>query len=166
RGAESERGTVGEGAVATFAGDATDAEVYVCGPEPFMATVERALLGRGCSPDRMFLERFTPGEASVGDAPVMEATSGPIELIIELGGRSAALQHRAGTTVLQSARFAGLRPPSSCESGNCGTCMAMVVEGKVEMRANEVLTPGEVADGWILTCQAVPVSANVRVVYG
>src|SRR5262245_8907449 len=164
--ADSERGIVDDAVVATFAGDATDADVYVCGPEPFMETVERVMLRHGVPPDRIFLERFTPGDASIEEAAVAEMASEATQLTIELGGRSAILQHRAGTTILQAARFAGLRPPSSCESGNCGTCMARLVEGRVEMRANDVLTPAEVADGWILTCQSVPASASVRVVYG
>jgi len=43
--------------------------------------------------------------------------------------------------------------------------MAMLVEGQVEMAVNDVLTDEEVEEGWVLTCQAVPVSPVVRVVY-
>jgi hypothetical protein len=40
-----------------------------------------------------------------------------------------------------------------------------VTEGRAEMVNNQVLTPEEVADGWILTCQARPVTPEVSVVY-
>jgi ferredoxin len=85
---------------------------------------------------------------------------------IELDGRVETTRHAAGTTILQTARQAGLRPPSSCEAGNCATCMARVVEGEATMRVNDALEPDEVAEGWVLTCQAVPSGDHVRVVYG
>jgi ferredoxin len=66
---------------------------------------------------------------------------------------------------VQSARAAGLAAPSSCHLGQCGTCVARVTEGRAEMVNNQVLTPEEVADGWILTCQARPVTPELSVVY-
>ncbi len=61
-----------------------------------------------------------------------------------------------GETLLESARRAGLDPPFNCEAGNCGTCMARLVEGTATMRVNDALDDDEVADGYVLTCQAVP----------
>jgi ferredoxin len=85
---------------------------------------------------------------------------------IELDGRRETTTHQPGTTILQTARQAGLRPPSQCEAGNCATCMARLLEGTVEMRVNDALDDDEVEEGWILTCQAVPTSTAVHVVYG
>jgi len=65
--------------------------------------------------------------------------------------------------VLDAARRAGLRPPFSCESGSCATCMAHLDAGSVQMRVNNALSAAEVEDGWILTCQAVPTSPEVVV---
>ena len=59
----------------------------------------------------------------------------------------------------------GMAPPFSCESGSCATCMARLVEGTVSMHVNNALTDDEVAEGWILTCQAVPTSPSVHAVY-
>jgi ferredoxin len=87
------------------------------------------------------------------------------EVIITVGGRTETVQPRADSTILQSARWAGLRVKSNCEAGHCATCMALVVEGQVEMRINDALDDEEVAEGWVLTCQAVPVSDIVRVSY-
>jgi ferredoxin len=84
---------------------------------------------------------------------------------IELDRRTTVVPYRAGNTVLQTARLAGLRAPSSCEIGSCGTCMARLVEGSVRMLNNVALTEEEVADGWVLTCQSLPTSRSVRVVY-
>ena len=84
---------------------------------------------------------------------------------IQLDRRTTVLPYRAGHTVLETARVAGLNPPSSCELGSCATCMARVVEGSVRMINNEALDEEEVVDGWVLTCQSVPTSRTVRVVY-
>ena len=43
--------------------------------------------------------------------------------------------------------------------------MAKLVEGKVVMHVNNALTPTEVDDGWVLTCQSVPTRPSVRIVY-
>jgi ferredoxin len=59
----------------------------------------------------------------------------------------------------------GMAPPFSCESGTCATCMARLVDGSVKMHVNDVLTDDEVADGWVLTCQSVPTSTAVHVIY-
>jgi ferredoxin len=87
------------------------------------------------------------------------------EVVIELDRRKATATYRAGDTLLQTARAAGMQPPYSCETGSCGTCMARLVEGSARMVNNDALEDDEVADGWVLTCQALPTSSTVRVVY-
>jgi 3-ketosteroid 9alpha-monooxygenase subunit B len=152
-----DKGFVDAAIVVEFLG--LDEEVYVCGPTPFMDIVQAAVASQGIPVERVHVERFTPAE---------QPEAGPIDdiqIVVTLGRQTKTVTHRANTTILQSARAAGLRTPSSCETGTCATCMARLVEGAVEMRNNEVLTPDEVAEGWILTCQAVPVTRAVKVVY-
>ena len=86
-------------------------------------------------------------------------------IVVRLAGRKHHVRYQPGDTVLEAARRAGLRPPFSCQAGNCGTCMAFLEAGEVAMRANEVLDADEVAVGWVLTCQAVPTSREVVVDY-
>ena len=87
------------------------------------------------------------------------------EVVIELNRRPTNATYRAGDTLLQTARSAGLQAPYSCETGSCGTCMARIVEGSARMVNNDALEDDEVAEGWVLTCQALPTSRAVRVVY-
>ena len=87
------------------------------------------------------------------------------EVVIELDRRTTTASYRAGDTLLQTARSAGLQAPYSCETGSCGTCMAHIVEGSARMVNNDALEDDEVAEGWVLTCQALPTSPAVRVVY-
>ena len=87
------------------------------------------------------------------------------EVVIELDRRTTTATYRTGDTLLQTARSAGLQAPYSCETGSCGTCMARIVEGSARMVNNDALEDDEVAEGWVLTCQALPTSPAVRVVY-
>jgi ferredoxin len=157
---DSDGGFLAPEAIAAFA-DGLDADFYVCGPGPFMDLVESTLLGQGVAPDRIAIERFT------APPPVAApATTGDTESVtLVLGGRKVTVAYQAGDTVLETARRAGLRPPFSCEAGNCATCMAFVREGSATLRANNALTPDELDEGWILTCQALPTGRAVTVDY-
>ena len=84
---------------------------------------------------------------------------------ILLDRQKASVNRVENETLLESARRAGLSPPFSCEAGNCGTCMAKIVEGKATMRVNDALDDDEVAEGYILTCQGVPETESVTVEY-
>jgi ferredoxin-NADP reductase len=156
---DEDSGVVQPDQIASFAAAAGDADFYICGPGPFMDTVETTLLNLGVPDERVRLERF-----DVVDTPAPTDTVTE-EVTIRLDRRTSVVPYRAGNTLLQTARMAGLRAPSSCESGSCGTCMARVVEGSVRMFNNDALTDEEVADGWVLTCQSLPTSAKVRVIY-
>ncbi len=154
----------------TADGMSGEADYYVCGPAPFMDTVESALVASGVDPAQIHIERFTGPEAADGGPGAAPPTASPArpggaQVTVELGGRTGTSEHRPGTTILQTARQLGLDPPSSCEAGNCATCMAKVVDGAVSMQANNALTPEEVEEGWVLTCQGVPASDTVHVVY-
>ena len=67
--------------------------------------------------------------------------------------------------VLDAAMNAGADVPFSCKGAVCCTCKAQVIEGKVEMDLNYSLSEEEVADGFVLTCQAHPISEKVIIDY-
>jgi ring-1,2-phenylacetyl-CoA epoxidase subunit PaaE len=64
--------------------------------------------------------------------------------------------------MLDAASAAGLEVPYSCTSGVCGTCRARVLEGEVRMERNFALDKSEVERGFVLTCQAHPLTATVE----
>src|SRR6185436_16645233 len=136
-----------------------DADYYVCGPAPFMDTVEKTVLGAGVAGERLHLERFSVAETA---APAPDAVV-TTEVTITLDRTTVTVPYRAGNTVLQTARMAGLRAPSSCETGSCGTCIAQVTEGSARMLNNDALDDDEVGEGLILTCQSLPTSATITV---
>jgi ferredoxin len=94
-----------------------------------------------------------------------EQTSATESIVIRIDRRKHTLRYEPGDTILEAARRAGLSPPFSCEQGNCATCMAHLDAGSVTMRANNALSADDVAEGWVLTCQAVPTSREVVVDY-
>ena len=148
--------------VERFVAGSGDADFYVCGPGPFMDVVERGLLTGGVEGGRIHIERFTP---EVVEVPVAAPATATTRVTIELNGRTETADHRPGATILQTARQLGMAPPYSCESGSCATCMARLVDGAVTMHVNNALTDDEVAEGWVLTCQSVPTTSTVSIVY-
>jgi len=164
---DDESGFVTPAHVEAFVADARNietAEYYICGPGPFMDIVQTSLRTAGVPSDRVHLEHFEVAELPVEltDAAAKSVTE---EVTIELEGRRITVPYSRGETLLQTARMAGLRAPSSCEVGSCGTCMARLTQGSARMLNNDALEEDEVDDGWVLTCQALPTSRTVRVVY-
>lgn len=162
---DAEHGLLDSDAVTKFVGDDTDGECYLCGPEGFMAVVRSAL------PDgaRVLVEDFDASPPVKAPAPAAPDSADDGEaggtITIHLERKKASVPRVAGETLLESARRAGLAPPFSCEAGNCGTCMARLTEGGATMRVNDALEDDEVADGYVLTCQAVPDTTSVTVHY-
>ena len=160
-----EHGFIDADAVGTVLSAAADTDYFICGPPPFMDIVEGTLLAHDVPEGRIHIERFTPAGPEAEPEPVAPDSPTPTQVTIELGGHTDTVEHHPGTTILQTARQLGLSAPFSCESGSCATCMARLVEGHVKMHVNNALTDDEVEEGWILTCQSVPTSPSVHVVY-
>ena len=81
-----------------------------------------------------------------------------------LDGRSTTLRPCRATAACSTARSRSASDlPFACKGGVCGTCRARVTEGEVTMRRNFALEADEVAAGYVLTCQALPVTDQVTV---
>lgn len=146
----------------------TDA-FFICGPGPMMDAIEQGLNARKVDPAKILIERFTVGRPSAVDlarAEVLEAKAAGLEMTVTLEGRRVKVAFDpAKGAILDNARAAGLPAPFACKAGVCATCRAKVVAGEVEMKTNYGLSAEELAEGYVLTCQAVPVSEGVVVNY-
>jgi 3-ketosteroid 9alpha-monooxygenase subunit B len=155
--------------VRDFVGAELDVDFGVCGPGPFMDVVERTLLGLGVAPARISIERFeygadgAPRDASGPALAPGEAAAEPLR--VRLDGVEHAVPWRPGDTVVEALRRAGVEPPTSCEEGYCGCCMAHLREGAGQMKDNQVLDERQLAEGWVLTCQLVPKPGRIRIEY-
>ncbi|MBS0455646.1 MAG: phenylacetate-CoA oxygenase/reductase subunit PaaK [Proteobacteria bacterium] len=144
--------------------------VYVCGPFQMNDEAEAALLAAGVPEERIHIERFgvaLPANAAgnaVG-AVVHESKPGDAEtarITIIRDGLSREIPFtKQQPSILDAASAAGMEVPYSCTSGVCGTCRAKVVEGEVRMERNFALDKKEVAAGFVLTCQAHPLTERV-----
>lgn len=140
---------------------------FICGPGPMMDAAEAALTERGVAKDRIHIERFLAGRPSAALAAQMaqlQEKAAGLTLSVTLDGRTRKVEF-SEANILDSAREAGMAAPFACKAGVCATCRAKVTKGKVEMAARYGLTDEEIAAGYVLTCQSVPVGEGVAVDY-
>jgi len=141
-------------------------EAYICGPDPFLALVREALGLLGVPAGRVHVERFL----SLADNPFevdTAAASGPestLAVTLE-DGATKRLPWPAGVRMLDVLIEAGLDAPYSCRQGICGACACQLTGGEVEMAHNEVLEAADLAEGYILACQARPLTSEVSITY-
>ena len=141
--------------------------VYVCGPFQMNDEAQAALEAAHVPEERIHIERFgvaLPSASQVG-AVVHEAQPGDARqarVTIVRDGLQREITFTEGQpSILDAASAAGLEVPFSCTSGVCGTCRAKLVEGRVRMERNFALDKNEVAAGFVLTCQAHPLTEKV-----
>ncbi|TYB46241.1 1,2-phenylacetyl-CoA epoxidase subunit PaaE [Actinomadura chibensis] len=139
---------------------------WLCGPFGMVTGARRVLRGFGVPDERVHQELFHVDEVPPEpDRRRPEPTGPASEVTVVLDGRSTTVAQPRDATVLESAQR--LRPdlPFACKGGVCGTCRARVLDGEVRMRRNFALEPAEVAAGYVLTCQSVPVTDRLTVDY-
>ncbi len=149
-------------------------EVYICGPFQMNDEAEAALLAAGVPEERIHIERFGVaqplGAGAETNAPqvgaiIHEAKPGDAEqarIVIIRDGLQREIEFRRDQpSILDAASAAGLEVPFSCTSGVCGTCRAKLIEGEVRMERNFALDKNDLAAGFVLTCQAHPLTERV-----
>jgi ring-1,2-phenylacetyl-CoA epoxidase subunit PaaE len=149
-------------------------EWFLCGPYG-MVVDARAVLAEHAVPDRAVrTELFHVEEVPVlarADANVERTGPGPAPaalpttVTILLDGRESTVTMARDERVLDAALKVRAELPYACKGGVCSTCRAKVVEGEVAMVRNYALEPDEVAAGYVLTCQSVPLTQRLVVDY-
>ena len=155
-------------AITALIGDPASVDAwFICGPGPMMDAAEGALLDRNVDKERIHIERFTadrPSAALAAEMAQLQTKAAGATMSVTLDGRTRRVAFTEAN-ILDSARASGLPAPFACKAGVCATCRAKVTGGKVEMAARYGLTDEEVAAGYVLTCQSVPVGDGVVVDY-
>jgi len=144
-------------------------EVFICGPEAMITATETALIEAGVPADRVHAERFTSGPAVAAKVQAdtdKHAQQTPankdIALTVVLDGKQHEIAVSADEHLLDAALEAGLDLPYACKGGVCCTCRAKLLEGEVSMDKNFTLEADEMAQGFVLSCQARALTKNVR----
>lgn len=166
------RGRLTTAALQAIAPDLAERVTYTCGPAAYMAAVRRLLGEVGYDMTKYHEESFDFATLPVAE----QRAADPLQLADEAGGETVPGADtvatfrvefvRSGRTVacpadsyvLDAAAVAGLRHPSSCSQGMCGTCKAVLLEGSVDMQHNGGIRPKEIVAGKFLPCCSKPLS--------
>ncbi|MCK0505935.1 1,2-phenylacetyl-CoA epoxidase subunit PaaE [Aromatoleum anaerobium] len=140
-------------------------EAFICGPGGMIDEVEAALHKAGVAHEHVHLERFgVPASAPEHHVEPGDAAQAKVTVIAD--GLRREMEFRAeDPSILDVALRAGMDLPYSCKGGVCCTCRAKVIEGKVRMDKNFTLEQPDIDAGYILTCQAHPLTERVVITF-
>lgn len=133
---------------------------FLCGPGDLIEQTKDILIEGGVAKSDIRFELFTSSQ----EAKTIMA-EGTTNITVTLDGEDTEFVMSQEDLVLDAALDQGLDAPYSCRGGICSTCMALVTEGEAKMRKNQILTDNEVEEGYILTCQAQPITPTLKVDY-
>jgi ferredoxin-NADP reductase/MOSC domain-containing protein YiiM len=141
-----------------------DADVYLCGPVPFMADMKTALATLGVAPQRIHVEIFNGGESRspgvVADAtvrvphrPADDADTGPL-VSFARSGVAAHWKPSTYQSILELAEACDVPVRWSCRTGVCHNCESGLISGPVAYGPQPLDQP---ADGNVLVCCSQPI---------
>ncbi len=142
---------------------------FICGPEPMMLGIAAALRDHGLEDSQIKFELFAsaqPGRAKRKASAAQAGTqANQTSASITLDGATQTMTLPKDQSILEAALENAMDAPYACKAGVCSTCRCRVLEGEVEMLANHALEDYEVEKGYVLSCQAYPVTDRVVVDY-
>ena len=137
---------------------------FVCGPLDMVEDAQRTLSDLRVADDRVHSELFF--DERIERPPETAAPDDGTTLTLTLDGRTSIVRvDPDGPPLLDYARTVRAEVPFACKGGMCATCKARVTEGEVRLEKNYALTDDELAEGFVLTCQAHPIDGDVTITY-
>ena len=159
------RGRISAALLAMVAPDFLSREVFVCGPSPYMAAVRSLLSDAGLDMARYHEESFNFEQLSMAeqrevllDEVVLDAAPSVRSFHVEFTKTRRSIEVAENMTVLEAAKRAGMRLPSSCTQGMCGTCKSKKLSGTVSMTHQGGIRQREIDAGMVLLCCSKPTS--------
>lgn len=137
--------------------DIAERTVMCCGPAPFMAAAKRISLQLGVSPTNYIEESFDAAVLDETDGEPATATTGAVYQV-KFAKQARTIAVLDSQTVLSCAKKSGVKIPSSCSNGVCGTCKSRLISGSVDMKHNGGIRQREVDAGMFLPCCSIPLS--------
>ena len=140
------------------------AEAYfICGPGEFIDNANALLLLNKINQNKINFERFTTEKKEdIKNDNNSDEIIANVRVCVDGEDFEFRLSNQ-GQSILDAAMDAGADVPFSCKGGVCCTCKAKVMEGKAIMDQNSSLSEDEIEEGFILTCQAHPITENIVV---
>lgn len=141
------------------------AHCFICGPEEMIFLIRDELQSAGLDKSKIHYELFVSGLSKADKERARKAMESQVEgtevTIIDAGKEFHFTMSKDYDNLLDGALAAGADLPFACKGGVCSTCKCQIKEGSVEMKVNYALEESEVAQNYILSCQAVPTSEKV-----
>jgi len=135
---------------------------FLCGPEQMIETAKETLLENGFNENTILFELFSTPTSSNEPTQTFE---GSCQITVLVDDEETSFNMETKTSILTAVLKEGIDAPYSCQGGICSSCLAKVTEGKAVMDKNTILTEEEIKDGFILTCQAHPITEKITVDY-
>lgn len=138
---------------------------FLCGPEQMISEIVEVLKMFGVAKEKIHFELFTTPTIMKSDSTEISSSfKGESNVKVILDGEKIEFKLKSdGKPILDILDKEGFDAPYSCRGGVCCSCKAKVLEGKATMKLNYVLTDQEIADGYVLMCQAHPASDNLTI---
>jgi ring-1,2-phenylacetyl-CoA epoxidase subunit PaaE len=142
-------------------------QYLLTGRADFMSDLAGQLQDLGVTPEQILMA----GAASMPSAPISSDAAatllaGVTQVDVVMDGRRRSFAMQTGTeSILDAAARAGIDLPFSCRAGVCSTCRTKLVRGEVELAQNYALEDWELAQGFILACQARAKTAALEITY-
>ena len=142
-------------------------DVFICGPEQMIFMIRDELTTLGLEKNKIHYELFVSGlseeDKKRTEAAMAKRKDGTQITIMDGGKEFHFAMTKEHDNILDAALAAGADLPFACKGGVCSTCKCKVLQGNVEMKVNYALEKDEVAQNFVLSCQAVPTTDNVTV---
>ncbi|MCK0161173.1 ferredoxin--NADP reductase [Allomuricauda sp. F6463D] len=135
---------------------------YLCGPADMIHQVSDTLKENGIGEDKIHFELFTSQDT---EDELAEELEGKTQVTVILDDETFTFVMDKKEIVLDAVLKQDIDAPYSCQGGVCSSCIARLTEGKAEMVKNQILTDGEIEEGFILTCQSHPLTQEITVDY-
>jgi ring-1,2-phenylacetyl-CoA epoxidase subunit PaaE len=144
-------------------------EYLLSGPPALVAELRAELLSMAVEPARIHADERSaavPAVTQATGATDAQLAAGISEVTVIRDGRRQTFPMRTGEeSILDAAARAGLDLPFSCRAGVCSTCRTKLLSGEVELVQNYALEDWELAQGFILACQAHAKTAALEISY-
>ena len=153
---EADRGLPTTDAIGDVIVGTGDCEAFICGPAPFMDLVEHTLGERGLHHEAIHVERYVSLTGDPFTLTTHDDESDAHEVTVHIDGDVRAVRCGEDTVLLDALLAADVDAPYSCREGDCGSCVARLTAGDVDHGNGIALEPEDIAEGYLLTCQATP----------
>ncbi|MCI0466649.1 MAG: PDR/VanB family oxidoreductase [Beijerinckiaceae bacterium] len=119
-----------------------DTQLFICGVDWWQDPIINTAKQKGFAEERIHVERFT--------AKVPPAV---LDKVFDVKIASSGIVYKVpgDKTVTAFLEEKGVKIPTSCEQGMCGTCKVKVLEGEADHR-DKRLTPQQKEEGYFLAC--------------